>query len=382
MRQQAALTTVGRLTHSRRADKEAVMKRLPRLLLLAAAVLLVFTPSVPAQTPTLYQGPLFDGHSHPIPWVDPPLTVPAVAAMLTEVGTMGVFLGTMNMHVGGAEEGAKLARQYPNVIYPFLGISGFPGPNSAHWLQQDPVFIKEEMARIDKALESKLFVGIGEIFTQFGQIASISGPTFPADGPGMMALAAVAAKHNVILQVHHTVVPMGDEGKGPRLDDWERFVSKNPKTKILLAHGGFTPEWLSDTGPQGGPAKIREWLGKFPHLFVELSWATNSASFQRGLIRTAIPYNPKAVAPVTTDGKTLRPEWKRLFEDFPDRFVGYGSDPTFNFVLDGSRQVKTQREVIEVVKLGVQNVREILGQLPPAVAEQIAYKNALRLVGR
>src|SRR5262245_43268790 len=374
---------MARLAQSRRADKEAVMKGLPRLLVFAVALVLVITPAASAQTPSLYQGPLWDGHSHPIAWVDPPFTVPAIAAMLSEVGTMGVFLSTMNMHVGGAEEGAKLARaQYATVVYPFLGISAFPAPNGALWLQQDPVFIKEEMARLDKALQSGLYSGIGEIFTQFGQVASISGPSFPTDGPGMMELAALAAKHNVLLQVHHTVLPIGDEGKGPRLEDWERFVGKNPKTKILLAHGGFTPEWLSDTGPQGGPAKIREWLGKFPNLYVELSWATNSASFQRGLIRTAIPYNPKAIAPVTTDGKTLRPEWKRLFEDFPDRFVGYGSDPTFNFVLDGTRPVKTQREIIEVVKLGVQNAREILGQLPPAVAEQIAYKNALRLLGR
>ena len=359
------------------------MTRLPRLVLFAAIMLLAFAGSAPAQPVSLYQGPLWDAHSHPIPWVEPPLTVPAVAAMLKEVGTMGVFLNTMNMHVGGADEGARIARaQHASVIYPFLGISGFPGPNSAHWLQQDPVFIKEEMARIEKALQSGLFAGIGEIFTQFGQVASISGPTFPADGPGMMELAALAARHNVVLQVHHTVLPVGDEGKGPRLDDWERFVGKNPRTKILMAHGGFTPEWLADVSPRGAPAKFREWLTKFPNLFVELSWATNSAYFQRGLIRTGIPYNPKAVAPVTTDGRTLRPEWKRLFEDFAERFIAYGSDPTFNWVLDGSRQVKTQREIIEVVKLGVQNAREILGQLPPVVAEQIAYKNALRLLGR
>ena len=118
------------------------MTRLPRLVLFAAIMLLAFAGSAPAQPASLYQGPLWDAHSHPIPWVEPPLTVPAVAAMLKEVGTMGVFLNTMNMHVGGADEGARIARaQHASVIYPFLGISGFPGPNSAHWLQQTPVVV-------------------------------------------------------------------------------------------------------------------------------------------------------------------------------------------------------------------------------------------------
>ena len=358
------------------------LRSLTLVVVLALVTVAAQAPDARAQAPAPYQGPLWDAHSHPIAWVEPPLTVPAVAAMLKEVGTMGVYLNTINIHVGGAEEGARLAKQYPGVIYPFLGISGIPGPNVAHWIQQDPVFIKEEMARLEKSLQSGNYAGLGEIFTQFGQVASISGPAFPADSPGMMELAALAAKYNVILQVHHTIVLVGDEGKGPRLDDWERFVAKNPNTKILLAHGGFTPEWIADPGPRGGAATMREWLKKFPNLFVELSWATNSAYFQRGLIRTSIPYNPRAIAPVTVDGRTLRPEWKRLLEDFSDRFIGYGSDPTFNWVLDGSRQVKTQREVIEVVKLGVQNAREILGQLSPEAATNIAYRNAQRLIGR
>jgi hypothetical protein len=59
-------------------DKEESMNAFPRLFAIAATVILALAPSAQGQPP--YQGPLWDAHSHPIPWLDPPLTVPAVAA--------------------------------------------------------------------------------------------------------------------------------------------------------------------------------------------------------------------------------------------------------------------------------------------------------------
>src|SRR5712692_1904962 len=91
------------------------------VLVLMVAAMLALSSFAAAQESPLYQGKLFDGHGHPISWFDPPLTVPAIASMMREVGTMGVFLNTMNMHSGGAEEGARIARsQYPNIVFPFL----------------------------------------------------------------------------------------------------------------------------------------------------------------------------------------------------------------------------------------------------------------------
>ncbi len=66
-----------------------------------------------------------------------------------------------------------------------------------------------------------------------------------------------------------------------------------------------------------------------------------------------------------SQGNQLRPEWKGLFEEFPDRFL-IGTDvgkPS----LDGYSNLITYW-------------REILKQLSPEAAEKIAHQNAERVL--
>ena len=351
---------------------------MPKNLVLLLAVLLGFSLAllpVAAQDTPVYEGPLWDAHAHPIPWTKPPLDVAAVDELWKELKVVGGFLSLIHFNPGGSERAVRIAReQFSTTIFPFVAVEDFP-----KWVAQDPVHIKAQLAKIEKLLATGHVFGIGEIFTQAGTMRSLSCPCIEADSPQMMELVALAVRYNVILQVHHTIVPVGDEAKGPRLDDWERFLAKSTKAKLLMAHAGITPEWLSDTGPKGGPAKLREWLTKYPNLFVELSWAAQGAYYQRGIV-FAGAFNPKLMSPMTSDGRTLSPEWRNLLEEFSDRFMAWGSDATFNYNVDGTRRALTQRELIEVVKLGVRNTREILGQLSPETARKIGYQNARNLL--
>ena len=341
---------------------------------------LAITQPVPAEENRIYTGPLWDAHGHPWPLVTPPLSVVEYGVLYKELGVVGGYLTNIDIDIRGPVEGARVARRFfPSSVFPFVSIE-FGEDNLAKWLRQDPVFIDEQLAKMEKALASGDAFGIGEVFTQFGEMGSIGGPTMPADASGMMKLARLAARYQVPFHVHHTVIPVGEEEKGARIADWENLLAGNPKTKILMAHAGFTPSWLSDPGPNGGPATFREWLEKFPNLYVELSWAANGPYLQRGLTETTIPFDPNAIAPITEDGKTLRPAWKKLLEDYADRFIGWGSDPTFNWDVDGKRAVKTQAELVEVIMLGVENTREILGQLSPRTALMIGYKNGYYLL--
>lgn len=112
----------------------------------------------------------------------------------------------------------------------------------------------------------------------------------------------------------------------------ERLFAHNPKARIIWAHTGFaTPA-----------AKVAAYLERYPGLWCELS-------YRYGI----------------TDGARLTPEWKQLFERYPDRFL-IGSDTWTNERWDSYGSI-------------IAEYRDWLAQLPRGVAEQIAYRNAQKL---
>src|SRR5437763_238530 len=80
-----------------------------------------------------------------------------------------------------------------------------------------------------------------------------------------------------------------------------------------------------------------------------------------GVHRAIVPSTPGDVAP----GGALDPDWRKVFLRYPDRFM-VGTDTWV-----------TSRW--EVVRDYMRDVQVWLGQLPPDVAEQIAFKNGDRL---
>jgi hypothetical protein len=115
----------------------------------------------------------------------------------------------------------------------------------------------------------------------------------------------------------------------------EILFAHNPKAKIIWAHTGFST-----------PAdKVAAYLERYPAVWCELS-------YRYGI----------------TDGGKLTPEWKRLFERYPDRFL-LGSDTWTNQRWDSYGSI-------------IAEYRGWLAQLPPAVAEKIAHRNAERLFKR
>jgi hypothetical protein len=111
------------------------------------------------------------------------------------------------------------------------------------------------------------------------------------------------------------------------------LFSHNPKAKIIWAHTGFG---LSTD-------RVSAMLSKYPKLWGELSY--------RGGI---------------TDGAgKLTPEWRGLFERYPDRFL-LGSDTWIN------ERWASYGDIMATY-------RAWLGQLSPAIAARIAHGNARAL---
>ena len=113
----------------------------------------------------------------------------------------------------------------------------------------------------------------------------------------------------------------------------EILMRHNPRARIIWAHTGFGL----------GSERVSAMLTKYPKLWGELSY------------RSGI---------VDGSGK-LTPEWRALFERYPDRFL-LGSDTWI------AERWASYGEIIA-------GYRGWLAQLPPAAAKQIAHGNARAL---
>lgn len=113
----------------------------------------------------------------------------------------------------------------------------------------------------------------------------------------------------------------------------EILLGHNPRARVIWAHTGFGL----------APSRVATLLATYPQVWGELSY--------RGGITAA--------------GGALTPEWRALFEKYPDRFL-LGSDTWID------QRWASYGEIIATY-------RGWLKQLPPDVAAKIAHGNARRL---
>ena len=142
-----------------------------------------------------------------------------------------------------------------------------------------------------------------------------------ADLPVMRRVVELARKHGLFLHSHSDAEAI------------ERQFKQDPQARILWAHSGFD-----------SAERVREMLRKFPGLWCDLAFRSDHAS--NGRVEAA---------------------WREAFLEFPDRFV-VGTDTftpeRWHYVAEHARWS-----------------REWLSDLPPPIAEQIAFKNGERLFG-
>ena len=142
-----------------------------------------------------------------------------------------------------------------------------------------------------------------------------------ADLPIPRRMVQLAKEYKLFLHAHSDA------------DAVERLFKQDPQARILWAHSGFD-----------APAKVREMLRKHKNLWADLAFRSDHGS-----------------------GGKVDPEWRAAFMEFPDRFM-VGTD-TFT------------PERWHYVAEHANWTRQWLKDLPPAVAEKIAYKNGEALFG-
>lgn len=140
-----------------------------------------------------------------------------------------------------------------------------------------------------------------------------------ADLPVPRRMVELAKQHNLYLHAHSDA------------DAVERLFKQWPQARILWAHAGFA-----------NPEQVTAMLAKHRNLWCDLAFRTDHAS-----------------------GGKVDADWRKAFLAHPDRFL-VGTDSftpeRWHYVAEHARWS-----------------REWLADLPPAVAEQIAWKNGERL---
>lgn len=193
----------------------------------------------------------------------------------------------------------KLFALAPDLVIPVLRPYRKRGDLST-WVRDETV-----LTYLSERLGKYKYAGIGE-FHVYGA---------DADLPVVRRMVEMAKERGLFLHLH------GD------VDAVERVFAQDPQARILWAHSGFDR-----------PANVGAMLRRHAKLWADLAFRTDHAS-----------------------GGAVDPDWRALFEAFPDRFM-VGTDTftpeRWHYVVDHAAYS-----------------RKWLADLPPDLAERIAYRN-------
>ncbi|OPA95808.1 5-oxo-L-prolinase [Pseudomonas fluorescens] len=228
----------------------------------------------------------------------------------------------------------KLTAEQRQHFHPFL--SGF-NPND-----------KNSDAHIQRMLDLNpgLWQGIGEVFTRHDDLTALtSGDTPRANNEAMTRIYHLAAENDLPVMLHSNITSKRE--RNPLyLAEVEQPLRNHPHTRFIWAHAGTSKEihrhqvqldFLLPT--------LDRLLEAYPNLYIDLSWSMLT------------PYL------LDEEGKP-RPEWVKLVERFPDRFM-LGSDVVGRFN-----------------KLGKEMRRfdPFLDALPEDIARKVARDNFLAVL--
>jgi len=328
--------------------------------LLAAHVLFGSAPQTSAgMEPIPALTPYVEAHTH-FDEKEPEGTIRSALAALGRQNAAKIFFlippDTFD-HPGhfDAEILLPLAKKYPGQ----LAILGGGGTLNAMIMQSvatgdaGPTARKNFRERAEELLHEGV-IGFGEMAAEH-----FDGATpyqyAPPDHPLYFLLADIAAQHGVPIDIHMEAVPeampLPIDLKSPpnppqlhaNIGAFERLLAHNPRAKIIWAHAG-----ADGTGFRT-PDLCRRLLSLHPNLYMEIK--TDPLAHGKNY--------PLA------DGK-LKPEWLKLFEEFPERFI-IGSDQHYP---EPKNQPQRWQEVVM-----------LFNQLPPDLRRKIGTENVAQIYG-
>jgi predicted TIM-barrel fold metal-dependent hydrolase len=171
----------------------------------------------------------------------------------------------------------------------------------------------------------------------------------PPDHPFLLALAVIAARRGMPIDLHMEAVPedMSFPPDRPRGPNPERIHANIARLECLLDHDRAARiVWLHagwDLTGQRTLALMRGLLERHANLFMSIKYDHSGA-------RDTAPFFPQ--------GGDIRPGWVALLRDYPDRFM-IGSD---QFIGDDTERFESSRHLVDA--------------LPHDLAQRVASDNA------
>jgi hypothetical protein len=300
--------------------------------------------------------PLIDAHNH----LPRGVSIEQLIKVLDDAGVRATML--MTVYYGGnnaqgqgiSDENLVLEfyKKQPNRIIPILGMQRPVLLSGDRWAFPDGA-AEKLLTFTESKLQTKLFRGMGEFILWHYPYAFPSGPTggtvkIPADTPLMKRFLDLAAKYLVPVTLHYEI----ENESFPAL---KNMLEYGRKCTIVLAHNGGRPD----------PPTLATILNEYPNLFCDLGGMTRFGAYGR-VSGGAGQYTVKN--PIDDGTGHLRPQWKRLYEQYPDRFM-IGTDFAHPEPWGVPGNYKRQ----------IDSFRSLLSDLSPATAEKIGFRNAQNL---
>lgn len=302
-----------------------------------------------------YEGPLVDGHAHWGGSFVPQAVIERYrASKVVAQVVMPRYLGVREDLPTTDEAVLAIAASYPGEIFVLAGMQR-PDFTQMDWNAPSDQ-ARRILAEIDRKLAEKKVYGIGELLVRHWAYPGDGGRIGPhaeidkaVNTVFFREVAAVAVKHDAPLVIHM-------EGYPQLVQQLDEVLRAMPNLKLVWSHGCGRLK----------PEIIRELMAQHTRLYCDLSNMTNTGGYGSGW-----PRAEAFTAPMEQQGVFL-PAYRTLIIDHPDRFF-IGMD-----VAHQSRWLMRQGNTFEV---RVGRTRQLLAQLPPAVASRLAHGNAIRIFG-
>jgi hypothetical protein len=284
-----------------------------------------------------YRGPIFDAMAQ----IESG-KVDTVTSALHESGIYRMALFARLHRKRNGESGVlSLKQRFPQSI-----IMGTPKPFDQRGDLND-FFVDQTV----NYLNDKRYQFIGEIMfahadKSHGEQTTTGERYVVPSGRNVIKLLSLLAKNNMPVMTHWEVYDWNR--------DWPEFhalYSRFPKVVFIWPHAGFA-----------SAEQVRTVLSSHDNVMITLSKREKD---QRAL--SSEEKEEMLGGAIVDDCGRLLPEWRELIERFPDRFM-FATDAHKDF-----RWAKHARIV--------RQWRSILGQLPDAVAQSLAWRNAERVYG-
>lgn len=283
--------------------------------------------------------PIADVHRHVQKWVSPELLKQQMEKTNVKwSGAVGAPFGPFDT--------APYSRLLKNQYIPTTGqveLGEIFGEHGAAGLTDINLRTYQQLlAGADKLFSTGQVKGFGELILNNKQ----SNPLVPfrrkvkIDSAPIDAMFAIADKYKGFVQIH-------SEDDPDSVEELKALSTKYKNTSLVLSHCLFTPN----------VDLIRNLLANSSNIYCEMS-ARSRSHFPN-------PESEKAKVWIVYSENSAKPEWVKLIEEFPTRFM-VGTDtynPRINF-----------EKNIEEIRGG------LLSSLKPSTIELVAYKNAVRVM--